>query len=65
MGEIALPQEALNYLSTGEESSGAFTINSLGHRSNETGGYAIRATVAISGQDNYQIVYYKSPVTIK
>jgi general secretion pathway protein K len=65
MGEIALPQEALDYLSTGEESSGAFTINSLGHKSNETGGYAIRATVAISGQDNYKIVYYKSPVTIK
>jgi general secretion pathway protein K len=65
IGEIALPREALNYLSTGEGSSQAFTINSLGHKSNEAGGYAIRATVVISGQDNYQIVYYKSPVTIK
>ena len=65
LGEISLPQEALNYLSTGEGSSRAFTINSLGHKSNEAGGYAIRATVVISGQDNYQIVYYKSPVTIK
>ena len=64
LGEIVLPQDALNYLSTGEESS-RFTINSLGHKSNEAGGYAIRATVAISGQDNYKIVYYKSPVTIK
>jgi len=65
LGEISLPQEALNYLSTGEESSRAFTINSLGHKSNEAGGYAIRATVAIYDQDNYKIVYYKSPVTIK
>jgi hypothetical protein len=64
-GEISLPQEALNYLSTGGGSSRAFTINSLGHKSNEAGGYAIRATVAISGQDNYRIVYYKSPITIK
>ena len=65
LGEIVLPQEALNYLSTGEGSSLAFTINALGHKSNEAGGYAIRATVAISGQDNYQIVYFKSPVTTK
>lgn len=65
LGEIALPREALNYLSTGQGSSRAFTINSLGHKNNESGGYAIRATVAISGQDNYRIVYYKSPVTIK
>lgn len=64
-GEIVLPQEALNYISTGEGSSLAFTINSLGHKSNEAGGYAIRATVVISGQDNYQIVYFKSPVTAK
>jgi general secretion pathway protein K len=65
LGEIVLPQEALNYLTIDEGSSNAFTINSLGHKNNEAGGYAIRATVAISDQDNYQILYFKSPVILR
>jgi len=65
LAEFALPQESLRYVSVGEGGSSAYTIDSIGSKGTEKGGYAIRATVKISGQDNYQIVYYKSPATIE
>ncbi|HMK50372.1 MAG TPA: type II secretion system protein GspK [Thermodesulfovibrionales bacterium] len=65
LAEFALPQESLRYVSAGEGGSAAYTIDSIGSRGNQKGGYAIRATVKIAGQDDYKIVYYKSPATIE
>ncbi len=45
--------------------TGMFTIDASGHKENEKGVYGIRATVTISGQDQYKCVYYKSPASIK
>jgi general secretion pathway protein K len=44
--------------------SNAYTIEAVGSRKKEEGGYAIRATVVISGNNRYTYVYYKSPVEI-
>jgi len=65
LAEFALPQESLRYVTAGEGGSAAYTIDSIGSRGNQKGGYAIRATVKIAGQDDYKIVYYKSPATIE
>ena len=65
LAEFALPQESLGFVTAGEGGSSAYTIDSFGSRTAKNGGYAIRATVKISGPDNYQIVYYKSPATIE
>ncbi|MEW6569619.1 MAG: hypothetical protein AB1390_00370 [Nitrospirota bacterium] len=40
-----------------------FTIDSVGKKSEEKGGYGIRATISISG-DEIKYVYYKSPARI-
>jgi len=42
--------------------SNAYTIEAVGFREKDEGGYAIRATVVISGNNTYTYVYYKSPV---
>jgi general secretion pathway protein K len=42
--------------------SSAYSIEAVGSREKEKGGYAIRATVVISGNNRYNYVYYKSPV---
>jgi general secretion pathway protein K len=42
--------------------SNAYTIEAVGSRKKEKGGYAIRATVVITGNNNYTYVYYKSPI---
>ncbi len=41
--------------------SNAYTIEAVGSREKEKGGYAIRATVVIIGNNTYKYVYYKSP----
>ena len=41
--------------------SNAYTIESVGSQEKEEGVYAIRATVVISGLNQYTYVYYKSP----
>jgi len=48
------------YVTTGGSSS--YTIEATGSREKEKRGYAIRATVVISGYNKYDYVYYKSPV---
>jgi general secretion pathway protein K len=64
--EIGIPEDANNlmapYIKTGE--SNTFTIESVGHKGSEKGGYAIRATVTITGNNNYAYLYYKSPISI-
>jgi len=46
--------------------SNAYTIEAVGSRKKEEGGYAIKATVVISGNNRYTYVYYKSPAeTVK
>lgn len=61
------------YITTGGTET--FTIEAFGHKGSEPrttdvergekGGYAIRATVTITGDGKYNFVYYKSPITIK
>jgi general secretion pathway protein K len=42
-----------------------FTIDSAGQTASKTGVYGIRATVTITDQENYKILYYKSPVSLR
>lgn len=42
--------------------SNAYTIEAVGSREKEEGGYAIRATVVITSNNVYNYVYYKSPI---
>lgn len=56
--EVGVPMESNQYLSYMD--SGTFTIDSTGFLDNGKGGYTIRATVLLEG-DNYRYVYYKSP----
>jgi general secretion pathway protein K len=67
LNEIGIPAESFPvispYITTG--GSNTFTIESIGHKSDKKGGYAVRATVTILGNNKYTYVYYKSPVTIK
>ena len=48
------------YVSTTD--SNTYTIEAAGSREKDKRGYAIRATVVISGHNKYNYVYYKSPV---
>ena len=45
--------------------SNTFSIEAIGHKGSKKGGYAIKATVVIAGNNNYRYVYYKSPANIK
>jgi general secretion pathway protein K len=46
-------------------SSNTFTIESLGYRKKPRLGTGIRAAVSLQGDNNYKILYYKTPVTLK
>lgn len=48
------------YISTDE--SDTFTVLSVGKKTKAKGGYAIKATVILSGIDEFTYAYYKSPV---
>jgi general secretion pathway protein K len=67
LAEIGIPAESNTlmapYISLG--GSNTFTIDAVGYKGSEKGGYAIRATVAINGNNKYTYVYYKSPTSIK
>lgn len=51
------------YVSVGGSST--FTIEAVGYKGDEKGGYAIRATVTITENNKYTYAYYKSPISIK
>lgn len=42
--------------------SNSYTFESVGSKEKGKGGYAIRATVTISGSNKYAYMYYKSPI---
>jgi general secretion pathway protein K len=54
-----IPQTTLNLMSAGGISN-TYTIEATGKKSDESGGYTIRATVTIEG-NTFKYVYYKSP----
>jgi general secretion pathway protein K len=70
--EVGISQESMPYISTA--GSNTFTIEAAGYKGSspspadveqgEKGGYAIRATVTITGNNSYKYVYYKSPASI-
>ncbi len=64
--EIGIPGETYTpmapYISIG--GTNTFTIESVGYKGSEKGGYAIRATVTIAGNNEYTYLYYKSPASI-
>ncbi|MEW6416513.1 MAG: hypothetical protein AB1480_00110 [Nitrospirota bacterium] len=70
--EVGISQESIPYISTAGSST--FTIEAAGYKGSEPsttdveqgekGGYAIRATVTITGNNSYKYVYYKSPISI-
>lgn len=60
--EVGIPMESNQYLSYID--SNTFTIDSTGFKGAGKGGYTIRATVSLEGE-NYRYVYYKSPLWIE
>jgi general secretion pathway protein K len=60
--EVGIPMESNQYLSYSD--SNAFTIDSTGFISGSKGGYSIRATILLEGE-NYRYVYYKSPLWLE
>jgi hypothetical protein len=67
MLETGIPAETYTlmapYVSVGGSST--FTIEAVGYKGDEKGGYAIRATVTITENNKYTYAYYKSPISIK
>jgi general secretion pathway protein K len=51
------------YITT--EGSNTFTIDASGYKSQEKGGYGIRATVTNAESEKHTFLYYKSPVTMQ
>ena len=64
--EIGIIGENYNLMSPYISTAGSntFTIEAAGYTGREKGGYAIRATVTITGNSSYKYVYYKSPISI-
>lgn len=60
--EVGVPMDSNRYLSYID--SNTFTIDSTGFKGTGKGGYTIRATVSLEGE-NYRYVYYKSPLRIE
>jgi len=62
-----IPVESLDLIEPFINISGSntFSIEAVGYKGSEKGGYAIKATVVIAGNNNYRYVYYKSPANIK
>lgn len=60
--EVGIPMESNQYISYID--SNTFTIDSTGFKGAGKGGYTIRATVSLEGE-NYRYVYYKSPLRIE
>lgn len=56
-------QEASKYIVVSDSS--VFTIYASGRNKADKGTYAIRATVSLTGLDQYAFLYYKSPVIIR
>ncbi len=60
--EVGVPMESNPYLSYVD--SNVFSIDSKGYKGDGKGGYTIRATVLLEGE-NYRYLYYKSPLWIE
>jgi general secretion pathway protein K len=62
-----IPEETLDLIMgfIDTEGSNTFSIEAVGYKGSEKGGYAIRATVLVDNDINYRYLYYKSPVNIK
>jgi general secretion pathway protein K len=61
---IVLPPESLPFAAVGGVGT-TFTIESVGRKGTEKGGYAVRATVAIEQNNKVKYLYYKSPATVR
>lgn len=67
LGEIGIPagaQALMQQFVIAGRVGGTFTIEAVGRKGNEKGGYGIRATVAVAGDNKYIYFYYKSPIRI-
>jgi general secretion pathway protein K len=62
-----IPEENLDLMMAYNDTEGSntFTIEAVGYNGSEEGGYAIKATVMITGVNSYKYLYYKSPVDIE
>ncbi len=61
---VVLPPESLPFAAVGGVGN-AFTIESVGRKGTEKGGYAVRATVSIEQNNKVKYLYYKSPATVR
>ncbi len=59
--EGGIPQEMAKYFTT--SGNGPYAIEAVGYREKEKRGYAVKATVALDGNNKYHYLYYKSPAT--
>jgi len=63
--EGVLGQKLIQLLPFTTAASNIFTIESFGYRNQSRSGNAVRATVSLSGNQQYKILYYKTPVSVK
>ncbi|RJQ21556.1 MAG: hypothetical protein C4560_03630 [Nitrospiraceae bacterium] len=49
----------------GTEDSQVFTIVSAGHRNNKKAGYGITETIAVTGENSYDYLYYKKGTSVR
>lgn len=60
--DVGIPAQSLPFISYADSTT--FTIEAVGHKSEEEKGYAVRATVTVEGNNKYRYVYYKSPAGV-
>jgi general secretion pathway protein K len=57
--EVGIPAQSSPYISFTDSNN--FTVEAVGHKGDETKGYAVKATVTLEGNNKHKYVYYKSP----
>ena len=60
--EVGIPPQSMQYLTIIEGNT--YAIEAVGYKTDERKGHAIKAVVAIEGNNKYKYLYYKSPANI-
>lgn len=65
--EVGIPAEMYTFMAPyiDMRESSRFTIDATGYKNTAKGGYSIRATVEVSGLDEFSYLYYKSPANLQ
>jgi general secretion pathway protein K len=60
--DVGIQPQSSPYISYAD--SATFTIEAVGHKGNDSKGYAVKATVTVEANSKYKFLYYKSPAGI-